>query len=330
MPRNKNQRRRVIQIDERLNRWKGKGSFVATEELMDLCNVSMSTLKADIRFMREEYDAPILHDKKRNGYHYTSPFQIPVDLPLNQEDFASLELAARTLTQFKHLQAFQAFQNLFYKIRHTVKNLKSEDSNNHIHFEKVPYYKGTEHIESCLKAIEYQRIIRFLYHSPYSPSPILHEVHPYELKEHTNRWYLIAWMPEYQSFTPFALDRIVSENVETLSDEFGRDHSFDIESYFEHAIGMTVYPDQPIEEVILSFSPLQAQFFQTKPFHDYEEVERTDGRLVVRMRLIIHQEKRNYELVRKLAGMGNGVKILNPQILEDQVKSYLQSALDQY
>ncbi|MEM7369561.1 MAG: WYL domain-containing protein [Bacteroidota bacterium] len=280
--------------------------------------------------MREEYDAPILHDKKRNGYHYTSQFQIPVDLALTQEDFSALELAANTLTQFKHLRVFEAFNNLFFKITHTVNHLIQENQNSHIHFEKVPFYKGTEHIDSCLKAIEYQRIIRFLYHSPHSKTPILHVVHPYELKEHTNRWYLVAWMPEYQSYTPFALDRILSDEVKIMEREFGRDQSFNIETYFEFAIGMTVYHDQPIEDVILEFQPKQAQFFKSKPFHNYDIIEETNDKLIVRLRLIIHQEKRNYELVRKIVSMGDGVKVIQPQVLIDQVKGYLHAALNQY
>ena len=88
---------------------------------------------------------------------------------------------------------------------------------------------------------------------------------------------------------------------------------------------MTVYTDKKIEEVMLSFSSLQAQYFKSKPFHHYETVYENTNELVVKMLL-----KPNYELIRKLAGMGNSVKVLQPISLINQLTEYHQNALKQY
>ena len=88
---------------------------------------------------------------------------------------------------------------------------------------------------------------------------------------------------------------------------------------------MTVLQDRDPEEIILSFTPLQAKYFESKPFHQYEVVEKNQQYLIIKMRLII-----NYELIRKLAGFGTGVKVLRPITLKKELIQYLQAAIEQY
>ena len=81
----------------------------------------------------------------------------------------------------------------------------------------------------------------------------------------------------------------------------------------------------PIEEIFLQFDAVQAKYFISKPFHQYEKVEETNDYLIVKMYLKI-----NYELIRKLAGMGNAVKVLQPQSLIQTLKDFFEKAKNQY
>lgn len=325
MPKFKNQIGRFQTIDAMLNRW--KNSYVPTETLMDRCEVSERTIKEDIRQMRESWDAPNKYNRRHKGYHYTHPFEMPLELGLTLEDMNALELAVKTLNQFKHLSAFRGFDSLFSKIEQAVTfKLPHSEYEDHIYFEQVPFYFGTEFIEPLLNAIKESRVVTFTYNSYKSEFPREHSFHPYVLKEHTNRWYVIGWLSGVSSITTFALDRILPESLIVQDNYFHTKQAFNIITHFEHAVGMTVYPDQPIEEIILSFTSLQAKYFQSKPFHEFEIVNsKNESALLVKMHLVI-----NYELIRIIVGMGSGVKVLQPLALIDQVKSYHLRALKQY
>ncbi len=325
MPKNKNQIGRFQAINSMLNRWKGR--YTTITELMERCNASKRTVKGDIHQMKELFEAPIRYDRKNKGYYYTQPFEMPADLGFSREDLSALELAAKTLNQFSHLKAFEGFESIFLKISQAVTfKLPHSDHTNHLYFEQTPYYTGTEFIELLLQAINESRVVTFRYNSFKSDTTLQHTFHPYVIKEHTNRWYTIGQVPDNDSVTTFALDRIELGSFQFTSKYFNQDPGFDIKKHLKHVVGMTVFRDAPIEEVILSFTTLQAQYFQSKPFHEYEIINsKNESGLVVKMYLII-----NYELIRILAGMGAGVKVLQPQTLIDQVKSYLNQALVQY
>lgn len=325
MPKNKNQIGRFHTIDSLLNRW--KGGYTSTKELMERCDASERTVKEDIRQMKDLYEAPIRYDRKNKGYCYTKPFEMPIDLGLSREDLSSLELAVKTLNQFSHLKAFEGLESLFYKISQAITlKLPHSSHRNHIYFEQAPHYFGTEFIEPILEAISEHQVITFAYNSFKSGSTVEHTFHPFIMKEHTNRWYTIGWLPSKKSITTFALDRILPKSLQITPKHFIPDTKFDVVKHFENAVGMTVYEDAKVEEIILNFSPLQAKYFQSKPFHNYEIIiSMNEPGLTVKMNLII-----NYELIRILVGMGHGVRVIHPQTLIEQVKNYHLSALSQY
>lgn len=320
MPKNKQQLRRVQGIDYCLN----KQRRTKKNRLALRFGVTEKTISRTIRIMKNEYDAPILYDN--DGYFYSEKFSIPLNLKLSSTEINQLKIAVKTLNQFQHLDIFKDLEGLVQKIENAVHYNLSDLQKNFIHFESVPFYEGTELIDIFIEAIESYKSIRFDYQSFKTTTPYHHLFHPYALKEHTNRWYVIGYLPEEDSVTSFALDRIIqNKNLNITNSAFKILPSFSIDQYFQYTVGMTVHSDKNIEEIIMSFSPLQAKYFKSKPFHPYHIQKENKDQLIVKMHLIP-----NYELVRKLAGFGNGVKILSPQSLIEEVTTYLKDALNQY
>jgi predicted DNA-binding transcriptional regulator YafY len=321
MPKDKNPEARLREINRLLTL--RKGALVTTDELVRACGAGLRTLRKDIQYLRDQ-GAKIKTDYKQGGYTYEEPFDL-VTMPMSADDIHRLKFAAATLSQFRHLDIFQGFAETVDKIEKSVERwLRSKPESEAIFFDPVPYYHGSVWIPVFLRAVRENRVVIFDYQSFKSDEVRRHEFHPWFLREHKHRWYVVGWLPSFDSITPFALDRVAGE-PELLKLRFTKPKDFDPVVHFAHTVGMTVHRDKPIEDVILHFSPEQAPFFRSKPFHNFEALPTDEPGLLVQMRLIP-----NFELVRKLAEMGAGVRVLGPDFLVKEVKGYLQSAWEQY
>ena len=264
--------------------------------------------------------------RPNRGFFYSDTFSLPLNLGLTGEEISQLQLAAKTLNQFKHLHIFKDLQGLIEKIEGSVNFEVTGEKNNHIFFETVPAYKGTEHIDFFLSAIKKQRMVEFEYQSFTGDKVFSHKFCPYFLKEHTNRWYVIGELHRgnEKSISPYALERIiVNEKMKMTNIPFSIKDGFNLENHFKHTYGIAVFAENAIEDIILEFSDTQFKYFKSKPFHHYKEIEGCPNRVI--MKLIP-----NFELKRKLASLGNGVKVIHPKSLQSDLIAYLNKAVYQY
>jgi hypothetical protein len=144
MPLVKDREDRLKAINDRLQRWGGHP--VSTSELARHCNVSESTIKQDIAYLKAEYDAPIAYCRKPHGYHYTRPFELAATVTLTDKDLAALHTAVATLQQFRHLNLFADLRGTVDKLDKAVRfrSSQADDFGRYILFESVPYTKGSE------------------------------------------------------------------------------------------------------------------------------------------------------------------------------------------
>ena len=77
-----------------------------------------------------------------------------------------------------------------------------------INFRKTPEIKGTQYLDPVIEAIENRQVLRLYYLPFYEDKPYFNEVHPYLLKEHGFRWYLIGLNEFKGQLRTYALDRI--------------------------------------------------------------------------------------------------------------------------
>lgn len=324
MPISKNQLERLQKIDQKLNQW--KNSYVSIKTLVELTNVTERTVKEDIRVLRDDYDAPIEWSAKEGGYYYKTPFSMPVkNLALKQEDIDKLKTALAMLKQYTNLNILPDLEEVINKLEKAVKFKLDHSYQPYIFFESNVFYQGVDLIEPLLLAISKSKAIHFRYQTFKSNQELSHKVEPYFIKEHTNRWYLIGYLPKMEQYTTFALDRIKPHSLTILEEYFRRNPTFTLDNYFKNVVGMSVLSNTPPQETLLQFTPLQAKYFISKPFHPYSIVEQTLTHTTVKMTLII-----NYELIRILAGMGSGVKVLAPAQLVEGLMLYHRQAMAQY
>ncbi|MEI6408342.1 MAG: WYL domain-containing protein [Bacteroidota bacterium] len=322
MSKNKNQLARFRRIHELLAL--RKGTVVHPDEFCRACDISRRTLDNDLAYMRDAFDAPIVWDKSRRGYYYERPFDLTAQIALNIEDVHRLHLAVETLAQFEHLEGFKGLRGTVEKIRQGVSGwVRSSAAAKAIYFEPVPY-GGTEHLPVLLRAIEERRRVSFPYQSFRQDTPQTCELDPYLIRQYDQRWYVIGHSPQYDYLKPFALERIAGKpNLHKTFFEIPP--GFDPEQVFKHIYGMHPAPPEEAQDVVLRFSVLQARYFLSKPFHPYTLLEENAEGTTVLLRVCI-----NIELLRKIAGLGAEVRVVEPEGLRVELVEFHRRALEGY
>ena len=192
-----------------------------------------------------------------------------------------------------------------------------------ISFKNAPDIKGTQYLEPIIKAIENQQVVRIYYLPFYEDKPYFNEVHPYLLKEHGFRWYLVGLNEFKGQVRTYALDRIrdmkAAEGISYVPP------AFDSEKYFKHAIGI-IAPEGTPALIKLAVQKTQAQYLITQPWHDSQNIEEeTEEEIIFSFR--VHP---TYEFRSLVLSLGKDGRIVEPASLREELKSELAQMLDRY
>ena len=192
-----------------------------------------------------------------------------------------------------------------------------------IHFKGSPEIKGIQYFDPIVRAIENREVLRLYYLPFYEDKPYFNDVHPYLLKEHQSRWYLVGLNAFKGKIRTYALDRIRDLQVAE-----GSEYSlpaFDTEAYFKYAIGI-IAPEGLPPLIKLSVQLTQAQYLITRPWHDSQNiVEENEEEVVFSFR--VHP---TYEFRSLVLSLGKDGTILEPASLRKEMKQELEQMLKQY
>lgn len=183
--------------------------------------------------------------------------------------------------------------------------------------------KGVEFIPQILTAIQQQLQIEFSYQAFEKDKPKNYTVQAYALKEYLGRWYMVACSTNRKGIVKFGVDRILSMTITEV--KFKKDKQIDLSAYFSRMIGI-IDEGAACEQVILSFTPMQAKYVRTLPWHWSQEEVLTNDKEVHFEYFILT----NYELMQKILSYGNTVTVVKPATLKKEHQRYLKEALAQY
>ena len=255
-------------------------------------NVSKRTFQRDLNDIRSLYNIDIVYDPFKKAY------KIDHDQSHAHE---------------RILEAFDTFNAL---------NI-SDRLSRHIHFEKRRP-QGTENLYGLLHAIKNNLQISFTYQKFWKDEPEIRSVKPYALKEFKNRWYLLANNLKDNKVKTFALDRLTA--LEITKSKFQLPSNFNVDDYFKYCFGIITPNHQKAEEVILSFEPFQGKYIKTLPLHESQTILKdNDEELLVKLNLFI-----THDFMMELLSLGANVKVIQPIVLTEEIKSNFQKALKRY
>jgi predicted DNA-binding transcriptional regulator YafY len=192
-----------------------------------------------------------------------------------------------------------------------------------IQFRRVPPVKGTQYLEKIIRSIEQRQVLRIYYHPYYEDKPYFNEVHPYLLKEHGLRWYLVGLNDYKGELRTYALDRI--RDLEEEASMMYKEPEFDVSDYFKYAIGI-IAPQGVPPLIKIAVQKTQAQYLISQPWHESQNiVGENDQEVVFSFR--VHP---TYEFKSLVLALGKDGKVLAPDHLINEIRLELKAMQDQY
>jgi predicted DNA-binding transcriptional regulator YafY len=141
-------------------------------------------------------------------------------------------------------------------------------------------------------------------------------VQPYRLALAHGGVYIVAWVPVYDEFRTFAVERIERLSIKDETFRRTRDLPDDV---FGASMGVFSGPPEAIE---LEFDAKIAPYIRGRLWHDSQQIdERLDGRLTMKLRVSDDWALRSW-----LLGFGAAVRVVRPQALAEAIASELARA----
>jgi predicted DNA-binding transcriptional regulator YafY len=296
--------------------------------LAEALEVSERTVRTDIAFLRDRFQAPI-HCSKHRGYHFTdSGWRLP-SIPLTKGELFSLTLGARMLEAY----AGSAYApQLRSAVARLAERLPEEDwlDLQHIADDRLTFRSGAETNldfdiwQQLEDACRQKKQVWMSYRTASRGDEISERVlDPYLLHIYrgTNP-YVIGWCHKRQEVRWFRVDRILL--LKPLSETFEVDPTFDAKDHlamiFQHEVGGIP------QQVEIWFDAQTAPFIRERRWHPTQVIyERQDGSLFLRMTV-----RGMNDLKRWVLGYGKGAVVREPPELVGMIKEEMRGMQQQY
>ena len=291
---------RYILIIQKLS---GKRKYIPADELISYLNLQMElrgyevglsirTLQRDIKDIAEMFDVEI---KNYRGYGYY------VDERSEETDIRYQEL----LMNFDLL---------------TSMNQNSQSVGFILPEHHRP--KGSDSIPILISAIKEQRFVEFEYILVRNGNKLISKsVKPHFLKESLGLWYLLA-LDEHDTLKAYGIDRM--QNINVADKTFKRDETINPDELFKHSYGIWDDPSMPVEEIELSYSPLDGKFIKTTPLHSSQKIiidNDNEFRISLRLRI-------TNDFVMALLSRSASLTVIKPPSLRARIREIYKKAIE--
>ena len=289
-------------------------------ELDGMEPVSRRCIEKDLNILEcAPYDADIIR-KWKNGRKYIRYEEAGFSIftkKLSEDEENLLSEVLNTLGQFEGLDSFEWLDGL--KSRLDIKEHRRI-----IQFDSNPYLTNSNLLGSLFTAISNKQVLALKYHTFYNPEVKKVIVHPYLLKEYNKRWFLIVGL-EDGTILNFAIDRI--DGFEPMPHIKYIEPDDDLESRFDDIVGVSIYNDRTIEDILLWVSETQYPYIKTKPLHGSQRDVRGELLEALQKRYAILGKGyfvklkciQNVELEQLLMSMMDQVVVLTPSSLKSSL-----------
>lgn len=291
---------RYILIIQKLS---GKRKYIPADELISYLNLQMElrgyevglsirTLQRDIKDIAEMFDVEI---RNYRGYGYY------VDERSEETDIRYQEL----LMNFDLL---------------TSMNQSSQSVGFILPEHHRP--KGSDSIPILISAIKEQRFVEFDYILVRKGNKLISKsVKPHFLKESLGLWYLLA-LDEHDTLKAYGIDRM--QNINVADKTFKRDETINPDELFKHSYGIWDDPSMPVEEIELSYSPLDGKFIKTTPLHSSQKIlidNDIEFRISLRLRI-------TNDFVMALLSRSASITVIKPPSLRTRIREIYKEAIE--
>lgn len=297
------------------------------EDLVEACNeelsnydgssVSERTIRDDISFMQREAGGGIPLVKKYDGhkayYMYSDRNFSIMDIPMSQSEAEMLSDTIQMLSRFKGLPNQEWLNATLVQMKSTFNIGQAKAS--YVSFSQNEDLKGLKYFTPLYEAIASQQVVSLEYHQFGRPS-YNRIIHPYQLRQYNNRWFLVGWEPAVAAKIPLVvipLDRI--DDYKILDKEHFVSYQGDIDECFKDIVGVSLKFNESCSHIVFKAYPPTSSYIETKPIHHSQRiVERHEDYTIFSLDLIP-----NYEFETIMMSYADNCEILEPQDLKESL-----------
>jgi predicted DNA-binding transcriptional regulator YafY len=300
---------------------------VSRQRLEAELECSRATVKRLIDEMRLYLNAPIVYDRKLNGYKYEGQEGEMYELPglwFNASELQALLAVQQLLEDVQPGLLESHLQPLRKKIDELLSRQpgSGEPVTGRIRLLKAAARPAGPHFNQIAGALANRRRLFLRYYSRVQDSESEREVSPQRLTHYRDNWYLDAWCHLRKGLRTFALDAIreargLAATAKEMSAEVMDDH-------YTEAYG--IFSGKARHQAVLRFTEARARWVSMETWHpDQQSCWLEDGRY----ELILPYSQPD-ELVMDLMRYGPDVEVVSPASLREAVAEQLQAAASLY
>lgn len=303
--------RRLAWLDEQLRSDRYPNSKTACEAL----EITDRTFYRDKDFLRDEFNAPIKFNRKRNGYYYTHKnFALPA-VRLTEGELIAAFVAEKVLRQYAgtpyetHLKA--AFDKIAQLLPEQV-SLHLNYFDDALTFDLGPVRSSDDATYQLFAQAATERYrARMRYYTVSRDEETERDVDVYNLRNYQGDWYIIAHDHRSGEIRDFALSRVRAARL--TGERFTLPKDFDKDAYIHQAFGVEkgVAP----VTVRIRFDSYQARWIRERQWHHTQRLtEHKDGSLTLSFTVTGLDEVKRWVMQ-----YGSHAEVLSPQSLRAAV-----------
>lgn len=296
-------------------------------ELVEQMECSRATIKRVIEEMRDYLGAPIVYDRKQNGYFYDDQAGHPYSLPglwFNASEIYALLTVQQLLADIQPGFLEPHIAPLRKRIEQILdsEHLLHGGIEQRVRILRMAARPAGAHFQTAAGALMQRRCLYIRYHGRANDQVTERTLSPQRLVHYRDNWYLDAWCHKRQALRTFALDRIQhARQLDEAAMELEQDA---LDQYLATSYG--IFSGQPRATAVLRFRPERARWVADEQWHPRQQGKfLEDGSYELR---IPYSDPR--ELIMDILKFGPDVEVLAPASLRRQVAERLAAATAMY
>ncbi len=314
---------RLLQIDALLR----SGQRQTVVSLAEALEVSDRTIRSDLAFLRDRFNAPIEFSPKKGHYYSDAEWRLP-SISLSQGELFALTLGARMLEAYAGFTYAAELRSAIERLSDRLPEQTWIDLQQ-IADDRVVFRTGAETFpdpdiwKRLVEACRTSRQVQMKYYTASRNAESQRVLDPYLLHVYrgTNP-YVIGFCHKRQAIRWFRVDRI--RELQLLKEKFVRDPNFNAKEHlskiFQSEVGGKPVP------VTIWFDASTAPYVRERRWHPTQEIqEHPDGSLT--LHLVVGGLN---ELKRWVLGYGKGAVVKEPPELVEMVREEVEGMSSRY
>jgi predicted DNA-binding transcriptional regulator YafY len=300
---------------------------VSRQQLEEALECSRATVKRLIEEMRIYLNAPIVFDRKLNGYRYAPQEGQMYELPglwFNASELYALLSMQQLLEQVQPGLLDGHLEPLRRRIHEllTRQPLGGDELPKRIRILRAAARRPSPHFAMLAGAVAARQRLAFSYYSRARDEYSERQVSPQRLTHYRDNWYLDAWCHLRGALRTFALDAI--HNPQPLAEPAIEVSPSAMDSHYASAYG--IFAGASAKTAVLRFTPQRARWVAQESWHPHQQTRwLSDGGYELSLPF-----SHPAELLMDVLKYGPEVEVIAPQSLRLLVRERLQQALQNY